>query len=54
LVLGKLLHGVATLSDAALNDRAIVPEAGGGQAEFEPGFREVAAAQVAEFDPLQI
>jgi hypothetical protein len=36
-----------------LDDRTLVTETGSGQAEFEPEFIEVVAAQVPKFDPLQ-
>jgi hypothetical protein len=51
--LDKRLHGVATLGDAPSDHSVLVAEASSGQAEFEPEFGEVIAAQVAEFDPLQ-
>src|SRR5581483_12481966 len=53
LCLDKRLHCVAALSDAPLDDGALVAETGSGQEEFDPEFGEVVAAQVAEFDPLQ-
>ncbi len=31
-----------------------MPQAGGGQAEFEAEFGEIVAADVPEFDPLEI
>ena len=49
-----MLHGVAALGDAPVDDGGLVAKTGSGQAEFEPAFREVSTAQVPKSDPFQM
>src|SRR3954451_4728564 len=52
--LGLVQGSVPALRDAATEDPVLVPEPLDGQAQFEPQLVQIGAAEVAEFDVLQI
>src|SRR5215212_2946141 len=52
--LGLVRGGVPALGDAAAEDLALVAEPLDGQAQFEPQLVQIGAAEVAQFDVLEI